>query len=111
MNHRLLIATLLALLGMAIYAPLSAQMAGEGNVIIMKLIELPTNDDDEPMPLSLDVQGEGEITIDGVTETYAADRKSYMPTGLEITIRGAVKSISCSSSVLFVVDITNSKTI
>lgn len=111
MNHRLLIATLLALLGMAIYAPLSAQKTGEGNVIIMKLIELPTNDDDEPMPLSLDVQGEGEITIDGVTETYAADRKSYMPTGLEITIRGAVKSISCSSSVLFVVDITNSKTI
>lgn len=111
MNHRLLIATLLALLGMAIYAPLSAQKTGEENVIIMKLIELPTNDDDEPMPLSLDVQGEGEITIDGVTETYAADRKSYMPTGLEITIRGAVKSISCSSSVLFVVDITNSKTI
>lgn len=111
MNHRLLITTLLALLGMAIYAPLPAQEAAEGNVITMKLIERPTNDDDELIPLSLEVQGEGEITINGVTEAYAADRTSYTPTGPEITIRGAVKSISCSSSVLYVVDITNSKTI
>ena len=112
MSHRLLIAALLALLGIAIYAPLPAQEAAEQNVITMKLTELPTNDDDEPIPLSLEVQGEGEITIDGVTEAYAADRTSYTPTELEIKIRGAVTSISCEYvSVLSAIDITSSKTI
>ena len=56
MNHRLLIAALLALLGMAIHAPLSAQEAAGENVITLKLTELPTNDDDDPMPLSLSIQ-------------------------------------------------------
>lgn len=112
MNHRLLIATLLALLGMTIYAPLPAQEASESNVITIKLSEKPTNDDDEAIPLKLTVQGEGEITFEGLKEAYAADRTSYMPTALEIKIRGAVKSISCDyNSVLSAVDITNSKTI
>lgn len=86
MNYRLLIATLVALLGMAIYAPLSAQEAAKGNVITLKLTELPTNDDDEPMPLSLSIQGEGEKTFEGLSEAYAADRTSYTPTELEIKI-------------------------
>ena len=112
MNHRLLIAALLALLGMAIHAPLSAQEAAGENVITLKLTELPTNDDDDPMPLSLSIQGEGAITIEGVKEAYASDRTSYMPTGVDITIRGAVKSISCNyTGELTAVDITNSKTI
>lgn len=112
MNHRLLIATLLALLGMTIYAPLPAQEASESNIITIKLSEMPTNDDDEAIPLKLTVQGEGEITFEGLQEAYAADRTSYTPTALEIKIRGAVKSISCDyNSVLSAVDITNSKTI
>ena len=112
MNHRLLIAALLALLGMAIYAPLSAQSAAEENIITLKLTELPTNDDDEPIPLKLAVQGEGEITFEGLSEAYAADRTSYTPTGLEIKIHGAVTSMRCEYvSVLSAVDITGSKTI
>lgn len=112
MNHRLLIATLLALLGMAIYAPLPAQQAGESNVITIKLSEMPTNDDDEAIPLKLTVQGEGEITFEGLKEAYAANRTSYTPTALEIKIRGAVKSISCEYvNVLSAMDITSSKTI
>ncbi|WP_025884346.1 T9SS type A sorting domain-containing protein [Porphyromonas uenonis] len=112
MNHRLLIATLLALLGMTIYAPLPAQEASESNIITIKLSEMPTNDDDEAIPLKLTVQGEGEITFEGLKEAYAVDRTSYLPTALEIKIRGAVKSISCDyNSVLSAVDITNSKTI
>lgn len=112
MNHRLLIATLLALLGMAIYAPLPAQEAAEGNVIILKLTELPTNDDDDPMPLSLSIQGEGEITFEGLSEAYAADRTSYTPTELEIKIHGAVTAMKCEYvSVLSAIDITSSKTI
>ena len=91
MNHRLLIATLLALLGMAIYAPLPAQQPGESNLITIKLSAMPTDDDDQPTTLPLAVQGEG-ITIEGVDEAYAADRSSYKPTALEIKIRGAVKS-------------------
>lgn len=112
MNHRLLIAALLALLGMAIHAPLSAQEAAGENVITLKLTELPTNDDDEPIPLKLAVQGEGEITFEGLSEAYAADRTSYTPTGLEIKIHGAVTSMKCEYvSVLSAVDITGSKTI
>ena len=112
MNHRLLIAALLALLGMAIHAPLSAQEAAGENVITLKLTELPTNDDDDPMPLSLSIQGEGEITFEGLSEAYAADRTSYTPTGLEIKIHGAVTSMKCEYvSVLSAIDITSSKTI
>ena len=112
MNYRLLIATLVALLGMAIYAPLSAQEAAKGNVITLKLTELPTNDDDEPMPLSLSIQGEGEITFEGLSEAYAADRTSYTPTELEIKIHGAVTAMKCEYvSVLSAIDITSSKTI
>lgn len=112
MNHRLLFATLLALLGMALYTPLSAQQANGDNMISIRLSEIPTNDDDEPISMTLAVLGEGEITIDGVKEPYAADRTSYTPTGLEITIRGAVTSIRCDfCSVLSMVDITKSTTI
>ncbi|MDD6929151.1 MAG: T9SS type A sorting domain-containing protein [Porphyromonas sp.] len=112
MNHRLLIAALLALLGMAIHAPLSAQEAAGENVITLKLTELPTNDDDDPMPLSLTIQGEGEITLEGLSEAYAADRTSYTPTRLEIKIHGAVTSMKCEYvSVLSAIDITSSKTI
>lgn len=111
MNHRLLIATLLALLGMAIYAPLPAQQPGESNLITIKLSAMPTDDDDQPTTLPLAVQGEG-ITIEGVAEAYAADRSSYKPTALEIKIRGAVKSIRCDyANVLSAMDITSSKTI
>ena len=112
MNHRLLIAALLALLGMAIHAPLSAQEAAGENVITLKLTELPTNDDDDPMPLSLSIQGEGEITFEGLSEAYVADRTSYTPTRLEIKIHGAVTSMKCEYvSVLSSIDITSSKTI
>lgn len=111
MNHRLLIATLLALLGMAMYAPLPAQQADQTNVIRIKLSAFPTNDDDEPTSLPLAVQGEG-ITIEGVAETYAADRTAYQPTQLEITIRGSVKSIRCDyANVLSLVDLTKSQSI
>ena len=78
----------------------------------MKLTELPTNDDDDPMPLSLSIQGEGEITFEGLSEAYAADRTSYTPTELEIKIHGAVTAMKCEYvSVLSAIDITSSKTI